>query len=35
MQPESGAKVEALIREVYSYPPDAVKIATQVMPAKP
>ena len=31
VRPQSGAKVEQLVKEVYSYPPDVVKIATDAI----
>jgi tripartite-type tricarboxylate transporter receptor subunit TctC len=35
VRPVSGAAVEALIKEVYASPPEAVKLATEAMQAKP
>ena len=35
VRPQSGAKVEQLVREVYAYPADIVKIAAQaIRPAR-
>jgi len=31
VRPQSGAKVEQLVKEVYSYPPDVVKIASDAI----
>ena len=31
VRPQSGAKVEQLVKEVYAYPPDVVKIATDAI----
>ena len=31
VRPQSGAKVEQLVKEVYSYPPDVVKIAADAI----
>jgi hypothetical protein len=31
VRPQSGAKVEQLVKEVYSYPPDVVKIAASAI----
>jgi tripartite-type tricarboxylate transporter receptor subunit TctC len=35
VRPVSGAAVEALIKEIYASPPEAVKLATEAMQAKP
>jgi tripartite-type tricarboxylate transporter receptor subunit TctC len=35
VRPVSGAAVEALIKEIYASPPEAIKLATEAMQAKP
>jgi tripartite-type tricarboxylate transporter receptor subunit TctC len=35
VRPVSGVAVEALIKEVYASPPEAIKLATEAMQAKP
>jgi tripartite-type tricarboxylate transporter receptor subunit TctC len=35
VRPQSGAKVEQLVKEVYSYPPDVVKIAADAIKVAP
>jgi tripartite-type tricarboxylate transporter receptor subunit TctC len=35
VRPVTGTAVEALIKEIYASPPEAVKLATEAMQAKP
>ena len=35
VRPVTGAAVEALIKDIYASPPEAIKLATDAMQAKP